>query len=75
MKKQEFAFEIQSIENGSLLNRISGGEIIAATKGKVLSQTFFKSQEELKEIVKENLFIPFAEKGKLIKFKITIEVE
>lgn len=74
VNKQEHIFEIQSIENGFLLNRISTGDIVPSTKGKVVGQTFFNTHDEMKEIIKNNLFLlPIAEKGKIKKFKIIIE--
>ena len=74
MAKHEHIFEIQSIENGFLLNQLSSGEIVPSTKGKVIKQTFFSKHDEMKEIIKDSLcLLPIAEKGKPKKFTVTIE--
>lgn len=72
---QIFELELEPISNGFLLNRISNGEIVPATKGKTLEKIYIKNQDELKEIVIKVIghSLPFLEKDKKKKFSIEIK--
>lgn len=68
MKKEytnEFHFEIQAINNGFLLNKVSDGIIIPNTKGKVIATEYFNNHEDFKKIIFDNISfaLPIMNKG------------